>query len=254
MYTKIKYASLLFILIAFSGCSLFRKSSKTEPVSVSNRPDYNTVINSVLLNNITEKGFEIKKGSIELEGTEIEGKFGLFARLNNRGDFYASVKGPLGIELVRLLMVGNDIAAIDRFNKTVYIGKKDAILKKNGMPEDFMEIIFGDMPEDSNGDYRYTQDNMVSFTRRNNEYNSEISICPGEMKICSEEIYSTNSGQQLYITFGKFGDAGGVKYPGIIELSGKKRMFHVKLIIDEIVYGYNSEILFNLPSYKRESL
>jgi hypothetical protein len=58
----------------------------------------------------------------------------LHARLNAKGDFYASVRGPLGIELARILMVGNEVAAIDRFNRKIYVGKKDAVMKKNGLP------------------------------------------------------------------------------------------------------------------------
>ncbi len=57
------------------------------------------------------------------------------------------MKGPLGIELIRLIAVGNDIAAISRLERIVYVGKKDAVMKKNGMPEDFIKIIFGDLPE-----------------------------------------------------------------------------------------------------------
>jgi len=30
-------------------------------------------------------------------------------------------------------------------------------------------------------------------------------------------------------------------------------MFHVKLSIDELIYGYDSDIEFRLPSYKKES-
>ena len=41
-----------------------------------------------------------------------------------KGDFYASVRGPLGIELARILIVGNDIAAIDRFKKNCIHGEE----------------------------------------------------------------------------------------------------------------------------------
>ena len=50
-------------------------------------------------------------------------------------------RGPLGIELARILVVGNEVAVIDRFNRRLYVGKKDAVLKKNGLPEDFMRTI-----------------------------------------------------------------------------------------------------------------
>lgn len=254
MHKKIKYLPLLIILILLSGCSAFRKGRTTEAASTLTGIDYSAVVGNVVYNNITPKGFEIKKGSIELQGTEIEGKFGLHARLNSKGDFYASVRGPLGIELVRLLMVGNDIAAIDRFNKTVYVGKKDAILEKNGMPGDFMKIIFGDLPENDIGNYRLTENDILSVTTDDENFKREISICLGEMKICSQKIDAISSGHEIYITFGEFGDADGIRYPSVIEMSERKKMFHVKLTINDLIYGYDSDIGFSLPSYRRESL
>ncbi|MCU0457505.1 MAG: DUF4292 domain-containing protein [Bacteroidales bacterium] len=254
MYGIIKYAGLVFIVIAIAGCAAFRKGRATDTVAEPGGMNYAAVIDNVVNNNIAEKGFEIRKGTIELRGTEIEGKFGLHARLNSRGDFYGSVRGPLGIELVRLLMVGNDIAAIDRFNKTVYIGKKDDILKKNGMPEDFMEIIFGDMPAENVRNFSYGENSQLKVTAGDENFIREISICPDEMKICNQRIDAIYSGQEIYITFGEFGTSGGKRYPSVIEMSEGKRMFHVKLLIDDLIYGYDSDIEFNLPSYRRESL
>lgn len=254
MHGKIKYLTLIFILILVSGCSALRKGRSTDTAALTTGLDYGAVIDNVVFNNITARGFEIKKGSIELQGTEIEGKFGLHARLNSKGDFYASVRGPFGIELVRLLMVGNDIAAIDRFNKTVYVGKRDAILRKNGMPEDFMKIIFGDMPENYNTNYRLADNNLLTVTADDENFRREISICIDEMKICTQKIDAISSGHDIYIAFGNFIDAGAVRFPSVIEMSERKKMFHVKLTIDDLIYGYDSDIGFNLPSYRRESL
>lgn len=254
MYTVLKYCSLLFVVTVMAGCSAFRKGRATETLHEPGRLNFEAVISDVIENNITQKGFEIRKGTIVLRGTEIEGKFGLHARLNHRGDFYGSVRGPLGIELVRLLMVGNDIAAIDRFNKTVYIGKKDAILKKNGLPEDFMKVIFGDMPAGNIHDYSYTGNSLLIVEAGDDSFRREISICIDQMKICNETIDAIYSGHEIYITFSEFGSNSGIRYPKVIEMTERKKMFHVKLNIDDLIYGYDSDIEFNLPSYRRESL
>lgn len=254
MYKIIKYCSLLFMVTVMAGCSALRKGRATETLSEPGRFNYEAVISDVIENNITGKGFEIRKGTIELRGTEIEGKFGLHARLNRRGDFYGSVRGPLGIELVRLLMVGNDIAAIDRFNKTVYVGKKDAILKKNGLPEDFMKVIFGDMPAGNIRNYTYTEKRRLIVEAGDDSFRRDISICIDQMKICNETIDAIYSGHEIYITFSEFGTNGGIRYPTVIEMNERKKMFHVKLNIDDLIFGYDSDIEFNLPSYRRESL
>ena len=101
MRKEIKIIIVLTLVMFMSGCAAFRKGKDTGMVTGDVAVDYSTVAATVMNNNITDRGFEIRRGSIELEGTEIEGKFGLHARMNSKGDFYASVRGPLGIELVR---------------------------------------------------------------------------------------------------------------------------------------------------------
>ena len=53
--------------------------------------------------------------------------------------------------------------------------------------------------------------------------------------------------------FGKFSVSGGKKYPSEIMMEEREKMFHVKLSIDDLIYGYDSDIEFRLPSYKKES-
>lgn len=244
---------VLLVLIA-GGCSGLRKGKTGTTSTVPAEAGFAAIISSVIDNNITGGGFEIRKGSIELEGTEIEGKFGLHARLNSKGDFYGSVRGPLGIELVRLLIVGENIAAIDRFNRKVYIGKKNAVLLKNGMPADFMRIIFGDMPADNSGEALISGANELMFVSGNDEFPEEIRVCLNEMKICSQRVDAVSSGHEIYLTFDNFVTREGKKYASLITMEEKKEMFHVKLFIDDIMFGYDSDIEFNLPSYTRESL
>jgi len=244
----------VIMLMLITGCSGLRKGKSAGSSAGPAAAGYGAIVSSVLDNNITLEGFEIRKGSIELEGTEIEGKFGLHARLNNKGDFYCSVRGPLGIELVRLLIVGNDIAAIDRINRKIYIGKKDEALKKNGMPEDFMTIIFGDMPTDHNGSFSSYGPNTLSLISEDEDFRREILVCTDVMKICSQKIDATISGNEVYMSFGNFVSGDTKKYASEITLEEKNRMFHVKLSIDDLIFGYDSDIEFNLPSYRRESL
>jgi len=254
MQVGLRYLLIAALIIGLSGCNALRKGRVTDRENIPVSADFAALAAGVYENNLTDRGFEIRKGSIELDGTPIEGKFGLHARLNARGDFYASVRGPLGIELARILIVGNDVAAIDRFNKTVYTGKKDAVMKRNGLPDDFMKILFGDMPVTVNGDYRNTTDGQVVVTGGDQEFRREITICADEMKVCRERIDATSSGHTVYLTFSGFRETAGKRYASSISMEERKKMFHVKLFIDDLEYGYDSDISFNLPSYKRESL
>ncbi len=245
--------SIIFITV-LAGCSSLKRGRSAELPAEPAAADYAAIISSVIDNNITQAGFEIRKGSIELNGTEIEGKFGLHARLNRKGDFYCSVRGPLGIELVRLLMVGNDIAAIDRINRVVYVGKKNEVLLRNGMPDDFMTIIFGDMPSENNEIFRSSDNNEIGFISGNEEFTREVSICTNELKICSQKIDALSSDHEIYLSFGNFVSNEGRKYASLITMDENKKMFHVKLSIDDLILGYDSDIEFNLPAYRRETL
>ncbi|HPV25555.1 MAG TPA: DUF4292 domain-containing protein [Bacteroidales bacterium] len=253
MPEAVKYAVVISLILLMTGCAAMKKRRTTVKDELPADVSYSAVMRGVTSNNITGRGFEIRKGSIELEGTEVEGKFGLLARLNSKGDFYGSVRGPLGIELVRILMVGDDIAVIDRFNRKIYIGKKEMVLRKNGMPSDFMTIIFGDIPEEDDVEMISADRNEIVVSSGNEDFNRLITICLDYMKVCNQRINANVSDNEIYMQFGKFSVSGGKKYPSEIMMEEREKMFHVKLSIDELIYGYDSDIEFRLPSYKKES-
>jgi len=246
--------SVVLLIMMLGGCSAARKRKTAEGGVVVAEADYVSMIRTVADNNITDKGFVIRRGRIELDGTEIDGSFGLTARLNSKGDFYASVRGPLGIELIRLLAVGDDIAAIDRINRTVYIGKKEEVLKRHGMPEDFMEIIFGDLPVSDGHDFKPVAGGGLIVSTTDEDFEREVRICPDEMKVCGERISSENTEHEITLDFSEFRTSGEGRYASRILMHEKKRMFHVKLSIEELETVYDTDIEFALPSYKRSSL
>lgn len=246
--------TVAFLILLVAGCSASRKRKTAEDGAEAGKADYVSMMRTVADNNITERGFVIRRGRIELEGTEFDGNFGLSARLNSKGDFFISVRGPLGIELVRLLSVGDDIAAIDRFNRTVYVGKKEEVLRKNGMPEDFMEIIFGDFQVSDSHIYKPEAGGGLIVSTSDENFDREIRICPEEMKVCGERITAGSSGHEITLDFSEFQSSGDGRYASRILMHEKKRMFHVKLSIEELETDYDADIEFALPSYKRSNL
>jgi Domain of unknown function (DUF4292) len=244
--------ALLIMLLA--GCTAARRGKTADGGAPAKEADYISMMRTVADNNITGRGFVIRRGRIELDGTEFDGSFGLNARINSKGDFFISVRGPLGIELVRLLSVGDEIAAIDRFNRTVYIGKKEEVLRKNGMPEDFMEIIFGDFKVSDNHILNPAAGGELMVSTTDENFKREIRICPEEMKVCGERISSVSSGHEITLDFSEFRNSSESRYASLIMMHEKKRMFHVKLTIEELETVYDTDIEFALPSYKRSSL
>lgn len=254
MREGVKTGIIALMIILMTGCSAARKKRTVVPGVITADASLTTIISGVRNYNITEKGFVIKRGRIEIEGTETDGSFGLNARLNSKGDFFASVRGPLGIELVRLLAVGNDIAMIDRINREVYVGKKDAVLLKNGMPEDFMKTVFGDLPVVDYSNYKTSGNKLIINAKGENNLEQEITVCSDELKVCRERLAYTGTGREIILDFSNFMNIGEIRYPSAIMLTETKRGIRVKLSIDDIVSGYENDIEFTLPAYKRSAL
>lgn len=254
MRKLLKTGLLTVMILTVAGCSATRKRKSTGMVSETADAAISAIIAGVLNYNITDRGFIIKKGRIELDGTDFDGSFGFNARLNSKGDFLASVRGPLGIELARMISVANDIAVIDRINRVVYLGKKDAVMKKNGLPADFLKIVFGDMPELTGLNYKAGGVNELTVTAVEEGFEREIRICTDELKVCGEQIRSPASAHEVMIEFSDFRSNDGLKYASEILMSEKLKMIRLRLSIDEFAGGYDTEIAFNLPSYKRSAL
>jgi hypothetical protein len=254
MRTAIKIVFIPLIILAITGCATTRHKRQTENAPAISAGDYNAVISAIKESNLVKNGFIIKKARIKIEGTEIEGEFGLTARLNSNGDLFASVKGPLGIEVLRILSVGNDICGISRFTQTVYIGKKDELMAKRGLPVDFLTIIFGDMPDIYFDDNDSIAANNIILKDENESFSREIGICFDEMKVCAEDIYSIKEKKEVALRFSNFVELDGKKYASQIDVSEPEKEFHVQLNIEELIPGYDEKIEFNVPSFKRESL
>jgi hypothetical protein len=255
MSEKLKSALLIFAIVLITSCSAGRKSRTVSREITPLESEYAGLISSVRENNITGQGLILKKGRIELRGTEIEGSFSLNARLNKRGDFFASVKGPLGIELVRIVSVGNDIAVIDRINKTIYEGKKDIVMKRLGLPDDVFRIIFGDLPQAGVDRISYVSGREMGIILNEGDYTSNIRLSLDEMKVTGEEIEKEGmESRKVLIQFSDFRISEKRKYASVINMEEKSGMFHVKLYIDDMVTDTDSDIVYNLPSYNRQNL
>lgn len=256
MQRIIRLITLAMLIILVAGCAATRrKRERAAGEGAISSMDMNAVTTNIRAYNITDDGFIIKKGRIDLiGGTPVEGEYGFTAKLNNEGDFYASVKGPLGIEMVRILAVGNDVCGIIKLTRTVYIGKKDELMQKYGLPEDFFTAIFGDLPEINFSERDSISGNKLILQKNNEHLERLITVCLDEMKVCSEDIYSVKENKQFSLAFSNFAISEDRKYASEIDLMQIGEDFHVKLYIETLVPGCNDKIEFIVPSYKSESL
>jgi hypothetical protein len=247
---------LLVVSIAgISSCSTARKRGTADVRNLTGIFDSNEFGDAVKALNINGEGFIIKKANVILEGTEIEGNFGLYAKVNSKGDFFVSVRGPLGIEIARAISAGDSVFVINKINRVVLYGSRSSLLQRAGLPENLIEIITGDMPDTvSFSGAKTSQNGMIYLSYSDVKYRNDITVDRSTMKI-SEEIIRTSDDEVKYLLkFGKFIDSGKKRYASTVEVESMEKMFHVKINILELLLGFDEKIEIVLPAYRRESL
>ncbi|HUW92857.1 MAG TPA: DUF4292 domain-containing protein [Bacteroidales bacterium] len=246
---------ILFIIsIIFSSCATTRKRDGRMTGTYVESSGYNILTEAKSLN-INPEGFVIKKAEVELRGTQVEGSFNLYAKVNPEGDFFASIRGPLGIELVRAISTGDSVFVINKMSRVILYGSREEILRRSGLPKNLIEIFMGDIPGDvtvSNAIISGSNDFLISYPEGN--YIRDIIVNREERKISEENIKTSGNEPEYLMRFGNFIKRGKKKYPSTIEIKSVGKMFHVKISITELNVGFNERIKVVLPGYRRESL
>lgn len=254
MFEKFKIVLAIALIILMGSCSALRKGeSGTEGIAGKNL-GYDAIIESVIENNITSEGFILRKGRIEIEGGSFDGSYGLYARYNSRGDLNASVRGPLGIEVIRLLSIDGQVYLIDRLGRTVYTGNTNEILRKYGLPENVIAIILGDFSSD--GKDTYSMPGRESMVVKGDAKNLErvVNICVDEEKVCEEIYRDILTGNEVQLKYERFTNSEEKKYASEIFMELKKSNLRIKMKIEDLSCGFDGDITFTMPSYKRRSL
>ena len=242
------------MILVMTACSATRKRSAERVTVITDAMAYRSLIEQVRSNNIAEDGFYVRKGKIDIEGTAIDGSYGFNARYNTKGDLNASVKGPLGIELLRLLSVNGQVYLVDRIGKTVYRGSTSAILTKYGLPDNVIAVIFGDLISTGNETYSISGRERIMIRGDMNNMERQTDICIKDEKIC-EEIYKDRiSGNEVLLRYDNFRNTEGKKYASLIYMEEKKKKLQIRIKIDDLICGYEEEINLALPSYRVRNL
>jgi len=148
---KIIIAGLLVALIFMeTACSVSRNTfSNTGSTGYSE--DINRIILKTYSKNITDLGFYIQKGKIQL----IEGKrklnFLYSVKYARRDIYLISIRALNGYEALRVFINKDTILINDRVNKELLYGSKNDFEKLTGIPVEFLKICFGDIIDYSKG-------------------------------------------------------------------------------------------------------
>jgi len=251
---KLKILSLLLLILIITACTATRKRGPAAATGVRAALAYSAVIEKVKENNITEEGFYLRKGRIEITGTAIDGSYGLNARYNTKGDLNASVRGPLGIELVRLVAIDGQIYLVDRIGKTVYRGTRSELLRKYGLPDNVIAVIFGDLINTGKESYSVSGRERMLIRDEIQNFERETGICMNEGKVCEETYRDRISGNEVLFRYSKFRNNEDKKYASEISMEQKMNKVQIRIRIDDLICGYSEEVNYAMPSYKVRNL
>ncbi len=250
-----KIVLLLTGVLMVYGCSTVRKAvSRKEGV---NEGEFNVVklYNEVKRNNLCSDGFVIKKGKIKTNGLKMDGSYAFNARFSQKGDFLISLKGPLSIEVIRVIALKENIYLINKLERIIYKGKREEFLKRYNIPDDFIGLLFGDIQDSIDlSKYHYSGMEEICFENQISAYSEKIIVSRSEKKIVRVDIYNDDDVNSYKMEYSNFKKAGERKYPYEIKLVKKEDNIEILLYLEEIVPYLNEEISFTLPDYRIRSL
>jgi hypothetical protein len=254
MRKRLRIITLSIIIFLITACTATRKRHTEAEAGIISNTEYNSVIEQVKANNITDEGFILKKGRIEIEGKSLNGSYIINAKYNKEGELNASIRGPLGIELLRLLSIKGQVYLVDRIGRTVYTGRTDEVLKKYGLPENIIAIILGDFT--GGGIETYSMDGREIMLIEGDMENMDwiVSVCINEGKVCEELYRDRINGNEVKLKYENFKDIEGKKYASEIYMDQGNKKLQIRLRIEDLIYGCDDEISFAMPSYRVKNL
>jgi hypothetical protein len=117
-----------------------------------------------------------------------------------------------------------------------------------------MQTVLGDLPQVEYRNFEKSGNNLTMYATETGGIEREITVCMDEQKVCRESLTDRVKGREIILDFSSFMNSGEIRYPSAITMNDISRKVKVYLSIDELVSGYDTDIMFNLPDYKRVGL
>lgn len=242
------------ISVLFSSCSTLRKNRSSDEAGLTGRAGLERLTAQVIENNVGRDGYEIKKGRIENIGGSVSGTFNFYARVSSRNDLYLSVRGPLSVEIVRVIAVDDKIYIINRLSKEILVSDKSRILGGIELPAYWPALLVGDLISKSYDRIITEGDDSVEFSSEEGDFDMDITLDKSELKARNIAVSSKELEKAIDFDFSHYREGDGIKYPGEVEIRDSGNMFHVKLYIQELISGNVGEIELSLPDYPKRDL
>lgn len=254
MYKRIIKYFLLLLALFLGACSITRKGPGANG-NTSTGFNYKDFFKEVESYNVGNEGFSIKRGRIETSGLPVNGEFNYSLKVNAKGDFLFSVKGPLSMEFVRVIAVDDDAFLINRLEKVIYQGSKSELMRRFGLPDDIVKLTVGDIIPLFTGIEEYVvEDEVVRLELKTQKERGSVLIDKNERKLSAITILEENGSELILIKYDRFKSVEEGKYPSIIHATMSGTKADVVLYIDDIESGCSEQIEIKLPDYQKKRL
>jgi hypothetical protein len=138
-----KIVLIYLIAIFILGCSVFRTKSTSEK-ETDNVKNGNILLEEVIKQNITERGFFIQKADVEFTAEGEYQKFIVNMRFVYPDQYLISLRSKSGIEAARIFITKDTVLINDRINKILYFGKPGDLEKRFGISYTILPLLMGD--------------------------------------------------------------------------------------------------------------
>jgi hypothetical protein len=245
---KLNYI-ILIIALLFAGCATSRKkqavNTSTAPGAVDARS-----IESVLLNNLSNRDFFIQKADINIIQNNVSVRFSASIKFRMPDTLLITVKSKSGIEAGRALITQDTIQIIDRINKQYFIGSPEAIGQKYGIEPSLLFVLFGDVILSEN-DRKAVMNCTKGFYKSEFGINGKtISYTIDCIRQKAAQAYFEGDLKSGNITmlFSDIVREGKLIFPRKIKMQDDLNSLEVNLEIKKIESPWNGKLSFNKGS------
>jgi hypothetical protein len=245
---------IIFVILVFicAGCSVIKNGKRSEAI-LSGVKDTGSLNQILVRQNITAKGFYLKKAEIKISSDDGVEKILASIKFEYPDKYLITIRSKTGIEAARIFISSDTILVNDRINRKLYYGKPYYLKTKYGVTTSVLPVILGD----------YINENRITTsTDICSSGTTDIDAAINGVRIrynvdCKRgktiSAYSENEFEKkgIDIKYGSFMKVNDILIPGKIIFNVSEKLENIELKILSIDYPWAGKIDF-IPGSKYE--